>query len=106
MVKSFAGRATREHPLHFRSQRVSRDSLRIEAGDHYKLHRTPADVLLPSALGTYSLIYSVSGNSVVVERELTLLPGRLSAREFLAFEEFCEKVDAAERESVIFRRRG
>jgi hypothetical protein len=105
MVKTFSGRSTREHPLHFRSQRVSRDSLRIDAGDHYTLHHAPTDVLLPSALGTYSLTYSVSGNSVVVERELTLLPGRLSAKEFPSFEEFCEKVDAAERESVVFRRR-
>lgn len=105
MVKSFAGRSTREHPLHFRSQRISRDSLRIEAGEHYRLHHTPRNVLLPSALGTYTLTYTVSENSVLVERELTLLPGRLSAEEFPAFEEFCEKVDAAERESVVFHPR-
>jgi hypothetical protein len=105
MVRSFSGKARREHPLHFRSQRVQRDTLRIETGGQFRLERLPASVLLPSALGTFSLVYTAQGDTILVERELTLLPGRLAAAEFPTFVAFCEKVDAAERENVIFRRR-
>ncbi len=104
MVKSFAGRSQREHPCHFRSQRVSRDAIRVEGGASYRLERTPSDVTLVSALGTYSLAFKTDGNGVAVTRELTLLPGRLTADEFPAFVDFCEQVDAAERESIIFQK--
>lgn len=105
MVRAFAGRSKRDHPFHQRGARVTRDSLRIEAGKSYRLHRTPVDVTLAGALGTYSLRYRVDGDTVLVEREVTLVPGRIPAQEFPDFIEFCEKVDTAERESVIFKKR-
>jgi hypothetical protein len=104
MVKGFSGRSKREHPFHFRAQRVQRDTVRVEGGEGFKLERAPADVTLASALGTYALSYKADGNNVLVTREMTLLPGRLSASEFPAFVDFCEKVDGAERESIIFRK--
>ncbi len=105
LVKQFAGRSKREHPFHFRSQRIQRDSIRLEPGETYKLDRTPSDVTLASSLGTYSLTYRSEGETVVVTREVTLLPGRLTASEFAGFVEFCEKADAGERESVVFKKR-
>ncbi len=105
LVKQFAGRSKREHPFHFRSQRAQRDSVRVETGETYKLDRTPSDVTLASSLGTYSLTYKVDGSAVTVTREVTLLPGKLSASELTSFVELCEKVDAAERESIVFKKK-
>ena len=104
LVRSFSGRSRREHPVHFRANRVVRDQVRIEIGDTFKLERLPQDVSLACALGTFSLRYSRAENdTAVITRELTLLPGRLSAADFPSLVDFCEKVDAAERESVVFK---
>lgn len=104
LVRSFAGRSKREHPFHLRAQRISRDRLRIEPGARFAAGKLPEGLSLACSLGTYVLRYSLQEGSVQVERELTLLPGRLGAREFDEFVGFCEKVDAAERENVSFRK--
>jgi tetratricopeptide (TPR) repeat protein len=105
LVASFGGRATRELPIHFREERVTRDEIRVEPGESCELERMPRDVLLASALGEYALTYRRSGSAVVVEREMTLRPGRLEAAEYPELLEFSRKVDAAEEESLVFRRR-
>ena len=86
------------------SNAIQKHWLRIDAGKGYLLQRTPPDTILVNALGTYTLTYRADGNSVSVKRELNLLPGRLTADDFPAFVDFCEKVDASEAESVIFRK--
>jgi hypothetical protein len=103
LVRSFCGRAEREHPFHFRSQLVLRDDLRVTAGDAYALHLVPRDTALESAIGKYSIRFVREGDVVTVKRELTLLAGRISAADFPAFVEFCRKVDAVEQESLVFR---
>ena len=105
LVRSFAGRSQREHPFHFRSQVIVRDSIRIAAGDSYAIGRTPSDLNLAGALGTYSLRYKVEGNEVAVTREMTLLAGRISPQDFTGFVDFCQKIDAAEQENVVFSRK-
>lgn len=106
MLKGFAGRAKREHPFHFRSQRVQRDSIRVEAGGAYTLERTPQDVALTSSLGAYSLKYKREGDAVTITREVNLFPARIAPGDFATFVEFCEKVDSAERESLVFKKKG
>jgi tetratricopeptide (TPR) repeat protein len=108
LVRAFGGAAERRHPFHLdeRGLRVARDRLRIEPGSAYRLERLPADVALAGALGVYSLAFELEGDVVIVERQLTLTPGRLEPVAFRAFIDFCERVDAAERESIVWRRRG
>jgi hypothetical protein len=107
MVAVFCGRSAREHPFFLPSgfQRVVRDSLRIEAGENYHLQRAPPDTLLINPLGTFTLSYQTDGDTAFVKREMNLLPGRLTADDFPAFVDFCEKIDAAEQESIIFRKK-
>lgn len=106
MVARYAGRAEREHPYRTLFVRAARDRLRVEPGGGYEVRRLPQDTALSSALGTYSLTYREDGATVVVEREITLRPGRIEPAEFAAFLEFCEKCDAAEGESIVLRQRG
>jgi len=101
LVRSFGGRSVRQHPFHFRGQRVMRDSMRIVPGEGYRIERPPSAVSLVSALGMYSLTSKIEDGAITVRRELTLLPGRIDPADFPAFLSFCEKVDAAETESVV-----
>jgi hypothetical protein len=105
LVKGFSERAVRQHPFHMRGQQVSREVVRIEPGEGYAVDRLPRGVTIAGALGNFTLAYRMDGKTVVIERELTMLAGRLSAAEFPAFIEFCEQVDAAEEESVAFMKR-
>jgi tetratricopeptide (TPR) repeat protein len=105
LVRSFAGKARREHPFHFRRQVVTRDALRIVPGKSFAPSKLPPETALACPLGTYSLRYQEEGEAVTMTRELTLLPGRLAAAEFPAFLSFCERVDAAERESLVFKKK-
>ncbi|MCZ6794748.1 MAG: tetratricopeptide repeat protein [Planctomycetota bacterium] len=105
LVRSFGGSAERKHPFHLRSELSFSGRLRFSPGSHYEVRRLPDDVALLSALGSFTLRYRREEDDVLVERRLFLRPGRLEADEFSAFLEFCEKVDAAERESVTLRRR-
>ena len=78
-----------------------RDSIRIVPAEGYRIERPPSSVSLVSALGVYSLTSRIEEGAITVNRELTLLPGRIDADEFPAFLSFCEKVDAAEMESIV-----
>jgi hypothetical protein len=104
LVKQFSERSVRQHPFHMRGQQAFRDVIRIEPGESYTLERLPSGVTIANALGNFTLTYRTDGPAVVVERELTLLSGRLSAGDYGEFIEFCEKVDGAEEESIAFRK--
>ena len=102
LVARFAGRRERVHPFHLRTHRVDRDRIRVKLG-HHALLRRPPDVAFATALGTYSLSYTLDDGDLVVERALTLLPGRLEPEEYDAFVSFCERVDAAEQQTIALR---
>jgi hypothetical protein len=104
MVRRFAGRSEREHPFQLMAQIADRDSVRVNLGGSFKLLRSPSDVVLASALGTYSLTFKAEGDALVVSRSLTLSPGRIAPQDFPAFVEFARKVDAAEQESLVLKK--
>jgi len=112
MVRSFGGAPSREHPFHQRGRRVQRDRLTVDPGDAYRVMRLPDDVAIVHGLGTYSLRYiSVAAEdgdgtgTLRIERDLQIEPGRLSAKEYPAFVEFLQAVDAAEQERIVFAKR-
>lgn len=105
MVRRFCTVPRRKHPLHFRNQMVLRDTVTVRPGDAFEIEATPSDVLLVSSLGTYTLSFHREGDLLRASRELSLFPGRIEPSEFPAFVEFSRKIDAAEQESVICRKK-
>ena len=104
MVRTYGGAAERKHPYHLPVSPASRSTARIHLGP-YRVHRLPEDVGIASHLGIFSMNYKRDGDSVAITRELTMRPGRLRQAEFPAFLEFCEAVDAAERENIVLRKK-
>ncbi len=59
---------------------------------------------MASALGTYSLTYEETADTIVVQRHSAIVPGRLAPEEYPVFVDFCERVDAAETESILLKK--
>ena len=103
LVNNYCGRTQREHPFQLSAQHVIFDRIRILPGE-LRAVRLPADAALSCELGTYSLSCHEQQEKLLVERELTLRPGRIKPANFAAFVNFCQAVDTAENESLIFRK--
>lgn len=105
LVRGLGGPPDRKHPYHLRLRRAVSSRLRVEPGDAYEIRSTPDDVILNHSLARYSLRFRREEGAVLVEQDLTLLPGRLAAAEFAEFLAFCQQVDAAEKGSLVFRKK-
>jgi tetratricopeptide (TPR) repeat protein len=111
MIKRFIRRPRREHPYRQGREMVIRDRTRIAAGPGFTFARVPQSVSHASRMGSYSLVFTreesggKEGETLTVERELTLLPITLGPEEFPRIVEFCQAVDRAEEERLVLRRR-
>lgn len=105
MVRSFIRSPRRRHPYHFRAQVVRRDQLEVHLGEGFAEVRLPADAVLTSPLGSYSLSFERRGDRLVIERETHLRPSRLPVEDFDDLLEFCREVDRLESRRIVLQPR-
>ncbi len=103
LVRSYGGKAEREHSFVLRAIRVSRDVTRLRIPDGFAVARLPAGATLLSSLGSYSLQYEPGAGEVVVRRDFTLRPGTVEPEDVAALVEFFRAVDSAETERIVLR---
>ncbi len=101
MVRSFIRSPQRQHPYKFTGHLVRRDRLVLGLGKRFRLNRLPEATVLAGPLGSYTLRYRATRDSVTVEREVQLQPGVVSVDDFSRFLEFCQSVDRAESERIV-----
>jgi tetratricopeptide (TPR) repeat protein len=91
--------------LLLRSGTELRDVVRIELGP-YACPRLPETVILATGEALFSLRFRREGSeTVVVERRLSLRPGRVMAEDYPAFRDFVRQVDEAEARTLILEPR-
>lgn len=90
--------------LHYEYKDVDSVALTIPAG--YEPESVPADVRLESRFGKYNATIKVSGNQLIYTRTMEQYSGRFAAAEYNNFVQFCDKMYKADRNKVVFVKKG
>ncbi len=110
LIRNLIRRARRDHPYRLGQELVYRDRVEVAAGSRYGVARLPTSISHQCVAGVFSIVYvragpdGDGGEKVRVERQLTLFPVTVPREEFPRLVEFCQAVDRAEAERIVFRK--
>lgn len=90
--------------LHYEYKDVDSVALTIPAG--YEPESVPGDVHLESRFGKYNATIKVSGNQLIYIRTMEQFSGRFAAVEYNSLVQFCDKIYKADRNKVVFVKKG
>lgn len=99
---------TRRHPLKISAPVVEREELRFRLPAGLEPAELPADAVLASDFGSYSLCFerAAGGGGFTVRRRALVPAQTVSPERYGDFAAFCRRVDEAEKKARVLLRRG
>ncbi len=105
MRGDYVDRPDRTYDVVAHQRADSFDEIRIDLAGAYEVVSVPEDHLASSKVGSYSLTYRVTGDSILVHREVHLRPGRYTPAEYKDLVSWCQAIDDAEDGKIELRKR-